>query len=125
MVVQTINCPANDHGTCTIPDKTALVEDGAVSLVKRSAVLRRIRRDRRRRKRAPEGAAAGGGGGSTAELDVVFEAEGLRPIDLPQDWQMRLDEPEVAQTIVKAAQQTPGRSTVVACTCGHTYIVDL
>jgi hypothetical protein len=105
--VETIPCPNHDKGICTIPDRTAVVIDGAVSVHSRDEIERAL-------------------------PGLTLETSNVRRIDKPIDTETFVDTVDQVGGMAVApasleemvAQTTAKVSIVVECSCGHTFIVD-
>ena len=106
--METIPCPNQDKGICTIPDRTAVFIDGAVSVHSREEIERVL-------------------------PGLTLESGDVRRIDKPIDVDTLADTVDQASNMAFApasleemvAQTTNKVSIVVKCSCGHELILDV
>jgi hypothetical protein len=107
--LETVPCPQGDKGICTIPDRTAVVKGGVVSIQSREAIE-----------------------SSLPELDL--DTATMRPLQAPFDNEDLIEAIDRVSSAVEpdagfaaAALERPDSATaiVVVCSCNHTYIVDV
>jgi hypothetical protein len=112
--MESVPCPMEDKGICTIPDKTAVVEDGVFSIRSRSEIeesnpdldlssssLRPLR----------------------TSFDPARLRETLEALDPGESDVAFAPDPEFATQLL---EQAGAKTTVVVnCTCGHPYVLDI
>jgi hypothetical protein len=109
--LKSVPCPKQDHGICTIPDKTAVVKGGVMSIQSRAEI-------------------------ETALPDLDLETATLRPLRAAVDHENLIEAMDAVGTAVQQDQRFAtdfltsfdsegGTAVVVRCSCGDTYVVDV
>jgi hypothetical protein len=105
--MHTVDCPNRDKGICTIPDRTAVVVDGAVSVHSRQEI-------------------------ESALPQIDLNTANLRRIETPIDGGALIQGVEhvgnmavATATLPQILENSEGKaSIVVTCSCGHHFVVE-